>query len=231
MLALVALLVGVALVLVLLGLRPLLARLAARNIQRRKARMAIVIAGLLVGTAIISSSLVVGDTLRFIFLQDVYTRLDAIDEMVWNSYNGNLLSFSASYEPGLAANLAQVGAPVDGVAPLLIKTMPVRNLAGNKGSQGITVMGLNATDEAGFGALMTVDGAAVDVSGLGPSQVYLNADAAADLNATAGQDLTLFYGTTGQTLVLVTHDAAVSSRAHRILRMRNGQIVEELRVR
>ena len=33
----------------------------------------------------------------------------------------------------------------------------------------------------------------------------------------------------GQTLVLVTHDAAVSARAHRILKMRNGQIVEELR--
>jgi len=32
-----------------------------------------------------------------------------------------------------------------------------------------------------------------------------------------------------QTLVLVTHDLAVSSRAHRILRMRNGQIVEEMR--
>ncbi len=32
-----------------------------------------------------------------------------------------------------------------------------------------------------------------------------------------------------QTLVLVTHDAIVSSRAHRILRMRNGQIVEETR--
>ena len=32
-----------------------------------------------------------------------------------------------------------------------------------------------------------------------------------------------------QTLVLVTHDAIVSSRAHRILKMRNGQIVEEMR--
>ena len=35
----------------------------------------------------------------------------------------------------------------------------------------------------------------------------------------------------GQTLVLVTHDAAVSARAHRILKMRNGQIVEEQRLR
>lgn len=32
-----------------------------------------------------------------------------------------------------------------------------------------------------------------------------------------------------QTLVLVTHDTTVSSHAHRILRMRNGQIVEETR--
>src|SRR3989475_7553946 len=32
-----------------------------------------------------------------------------------------------------------------------------------------------------------------------------------------------------QTLGLVTHDAILSSRAHRILRMRNGQIVEETR--
>ncbi len=35
----------------------------------------------------------------------------------------------------------------------------------------------------------------------------------------------------GQTLVLVTHDAGVSARAHRILKMRNGQIVEEQRLR
>src|SRR2546427_9235339 len=50
--------------------RPLLARLAARNIGRRKSRVLIVVAGLLVGTAIISSSLVVGDTLSYIFLED-----------------------------------------------------------------------------------------------------------------------------------------------------------------
>jgi len=32
-----------------------------------------------------------------------------------------------------------------------------------------------------------------------------------------------------QTLVLVTHDAIVSGRAHRILKMRNGEVVEETR--
>lgn len=33
----------------------------------------------------------------------------------------------------------------------------------------------------------------------------------------------------GQTLVLVTHDESVGARAHRIARMRNGQIVDEIR--
>jgi putative ABC transport system ATP-binding protein len=33
----------------------------------------------------------------------------------------------------------------------------------------------------------------------------------------------------GQTLVLVTHDDAITSRVRRVLRMRNGQIVDESR--
>ncbi len=49
---------------------------------------------------------------------------------------------------------------------------------------------------------------------------------------TSGQVMDLLAGLNrdqGQTLVLVTHDAVVSSKAHRILRMRNGQIVQETR--
>ena len=194
-------LVGLVLVLLVLGLRPLLARLAARNLGRRKRRVVIVLLGLLIGTAIISSSLVVGDTLRYIFLQDVYTRLDAIDELVSNQVNGNLLPFNESAYPVIASDLRASGAPVDGVAPMLLKVMPVRNVVGNKGNQAITVLGLNASDEAGFGGLTTVAGASVDVNDLGPAHVYANQLAAEDLNATPGQDLTLFYGTTNESIV------------------------------
>ena len=157
-----AFLAGLVVILVLLGLRPLLARLAARNIGRRKSRVAIVIVGLLVGTAIISSSLVVGDTLQYIFLQDVYHRLDAVDELVTNQTAGTSFSFPEEWYAQLAANLTSTGTPVDGVAPMLLKTMPVRNVAGNKGNQAITAMGLDATHEGGFGGLTTVTGQAVD---------------------------------------------------------------------
>src|SRR2546422_4689834 len=199
-----AILIGVVLVAAVVGFRPLLARLAARNIGRRKSRVLIVVAGLLVGTAIISSSLVVGDTLSYIFLEDVYARLDAIDELVSNTFNGQLISFSETNFTQIRADLGTAGSPIDGIAPALLKVMPVRNVAGNKGNQQISVMGLNATLESGFGSLTTVDGQTVDTNDLAPTEVYANERAAADLNATAGQDLTLFYGTTNQTIVHAT---------------------------
>jgi len=217
-----AILIGIFLAAVVVALRPLLARLAAKNIRRRTSRVVIVVAGLLVGTAIISSSLVVGDTLGYIFLEDVYVRLGPIDELVSNEFNGQLFSFSESNLTQIASDLAAGRSPVDGVAPALLKVMPVRNVAGNKGNQQITVMGLNASQEAGFGSLITLDGRAVDTGDLAASEVFANERAAADLNTTAGQDLTLFYGTTNQTIVhatvaAVVHDEGKASYEHRAI--------------
>ena len=208
-LAALAVLVGIVLAAVVLAGRPLLARLAARNIRRRTSRVLIVLAGLLVGTAVISSSLVVGDTLSYIFLEDVYVRLGAIDEIVSNEFNGQLISFSEANATQVAADLAAWRTPIDGLAPTLLKVMPVRNVAGNKGNQQITVMGLDASRETAFGPLRARDGSSVTTDSLNASAVYANERAAADLNATVGQQLTLFYGTTNQTLVHATVAAIV----------------------
>jgi len=202
--ALFAVVVGIVLAGLLLAARPLLARLAARNIRRRTTRVVIVILGLLVGTAVISSSLVVGDTLSYIFLEDVYVRLGAVDEIVSNEFGGQLFSFAETNLTHIRADLLTAKSPVDGIAPTLLKVMPVRNVAGNKGNQQITVMGLNASYEGAFGPLTTRDGRSLDTSSLRPDDVFANARAAADLNATVGQNLTLFYGTTNQTLVHAT---------------------------
>src|SRR5438093_424632 len=226
-----AIVIGVVLVTAVIGFRPLLARLAARNIGRRKSRVLIVVAGLLVGTAIISSSLVVGDTLSYIFLEDVYARLDAIDELVSNSFNGQLFSFAETNFTEIGGDLAVNATPIDGIAPALLKVMPVRNVVGNKGNQQITVMGLNASHEGGFGPLTLLDGRTVDTDRLLPAELYANERAAADLNATAGQDLTLFYGTTNQTIVHATvagivrdaGKAAYESRAILFMDLRRAQ--------
>src|SRR5206468_10975301 len=122
-----AIVIGVVLVAAVVAFRPLLARLAARNIGRRKSRVLIVVAGLLVGTAVISSSLVVGDTLSYIFLEDVYVRLGAIDEIVSNEFGGQLFSFAETNLTQIRADLITAKSPVDGIAPTLLKVMPVRH--------------------------------------------------------------------------------------------------------
>src|SRR5438094_882139 len=194
-------------------------------------RVAIAVAGLLVGTAITSSSLVVGDTLSYIFLEDVYARLDAIDELVSNSFNGQLFSFAETNFTEIGGDLAVNATPIDGIAPALLKVMPVRNVVGNKGNEQITVMGLNASHEGGFGPLTLLDGRTVDTDRLLPAELYANERAAADLNATAGRDLTLFYGTTNQTIVHATvagivrdaGKAAYESRAILFMDLRRAQ--------
>ena len=62
--------------------RPVLRRLALRQIGRRRGEAALVVAGSVLGTAIIIGSLIVGDTLNFSVKQTAYDNLGPIDEYV-----------------------------------------------------------------------------------------------------------------------------------------------------
>jgi putative ABC transport system permease protein len=192
-----------AIVLVLVAANPMLARMAARNAFRRRSRLLIVTFGLLVGTMIVSSSLTVGDTLEFIFTGDAYERLDAIDVTVTRDVNGDLQEFEEAWFRTLRDEAVARGLAFDGMAPLLQKTMPVRNEDTIKGNQAITALGIDEAQESGFGGLRNRAGDAVSTSALPVGWVLLNEAAAKDLNASVGNRLTLFYGTTNQTLVYV----------------------------
>src|SRR5205809_6955328 len=60
----------------------LLRRLAVRQVARRRGEAALVVAGSVLGTAIIVGSLVVGDTLNFSVKQVAYRNLGPVDEIV-----------------------------------------------------------------------------------------------------------------------------------------------------
>src|SRR4029434_3064632 len=61
---------------------PLTRRLALRQVNRRRAEAALVVAGSVLGTAIIVGSLVVGDTLDKSCTQTAYRYLGVVDEVV-----------------------------------------------------------------------------------------------------------------------------------------------------
>ena len=57
-------------------------RIGAGNFFRRKTQVAIVVAGLLIGTAIISSSFIIQTTFDYTVRSAVFRALDAVDEVV-----------------------------------------------------------------------------------------------------------------------------------------------------
>ena len=121
---------------------PILARFAIRNMVRRKKRMLVVIGGLMIGTAIIASALVVGDNLEFIFVDNVYTELHNVDEYVAREIGGGfgppiLAPFPESGFELVRDSLENQSTPVDGVAPALFITMPVQNLNSSQASPSV----------------------------------------------------------------------------------------------
>src|SRR5881628_2059032 len=92
-------------------------RIGAGNFFRRKTQVAIVVAGLLIGTAIITSSLVIQTTFDYTVRAAVFRALDAVDEIVYvASPNGGRLPFSAQVYDNLSAHLASMPT-VDKIAP------------------------------------------------------------------------------------------------------------------
>ncbi|UCE80958.1 MAG: FtsX-like permease family protein, partial [Methanobacteriota archaeon] len=115
----------VALVLVVVGLlaarRMVFARMAGRNIVRRKKFSVIVVVGLLIATAMISAALVVGDTMDYIIKNDIYTSTGDVDIVVAKEGDDSLFDLfneSAAYD--LIDDLDAGGLEyIDGVAPTI----------------------------------------------------------------------------------------------------------------
>ncbi|MEX2658279.1 MAG: hypothetical protein WD232_01180, partial [Acidimicrobiales bacterium] len=68
--------------LVVAARKPVLRRLAARNATRRPRETALILLGALLGTAIITGSATVGDTLGSSIRQGAFTKLGPVDELV-----------------------------------------------------------------------------------------------------------------------------------------------------
>ena len=110
----------IALIIMILALtNRIVFKMAARNFARRKAQSVIVIAGLMIGTAIISSALVVQDTMTYAFEVDIYHALGEVDEEISGiSPFGTATYFRESVYDSIANNLTN-DPNIDGVAPMV----------------------------------------------------------------------------------------------------------------
>ncbi|HLE55295.1 MAG TPA: FtsX-like permease family protein, partial [Thermoplasmata archaeon] len=192
----------VAVILVWSGRKRFPLRIGLGNFFRRKTQVAIVVAGLLVGTAIISSSYVIQSTFNYTIRSAVFHQLDYIDETIFlNAPSGGRLPFDASVFQNLHDNWT------GGTMPVVAGLAPRYQLVGSAFDNdtlllepSATIIGFNATFD--LGSFVRADGTPWDGSGLGPTDAVVNQAFVNDTEATVGDTLLVFAGTSGRPLPL-----------------------------
>lgn len=168
--------------------RPILFRMAARNAFRRPKQTATVVAGLMIGTAIISSALVAGDSARGAIRGYVYQSLGDVDESVAiPAYP----FFPESVYRTFATD-ARVRSTFDAVAPHVIWQGAAEETAGGLFEPNVAVVGYDPAADAGFGVFETAGGP-LDGRGLARGQAIVSEVLAKALEAKPGDTIRLSY--------------------------------------
>jgi putative ABC transport system permease protein len=170
-------------------------RMSLRNFTRRKTSMALVIAGLMIGTAMISGALVTGDTLTNLFTRGAYNGYGYADEVVYTQSAGSgyqffNISIAHNLYLGLSAS-SSASSYLRGVTPEILSTVTANNTAWGVVQSGATLIGTYDNASLLLGDFHASDGSVIS-SSLTDTQVIVNDRAAKDLNATIGDQLTIF---------------------------------------
>ena len=168
--------------------RPMLRRLAVRDATRRPRETALVIAGSLLGTALITGSFIVGDTLDSSIKSTAYTQLGPVDEIVR----------APTRESGneLIANIkAADDERIDGVLSMVVaESAFVSDASGKKLAEpGGKMIELDFDEGRAFGG----DPAATGITGdtPAPGEAVITQDLANEIEVGAGEEMTAYlYG-------------------------------------
>ncbi|MFA5312681.1 MAG: ABC transporter permease, partial [Methanomassiliicoccales archaeon] len=172
----------------------ILFKMAKRNFTRRKGTTALVIAGLMIGTAIISTSFVVGDTMDNMILKEITKGAGEISFVIGSPDDqGTAKYFNESVVGPLVQDIYSVDR-VSYVAPVVMERFIVYDSNTQLSSKSpFLVMGTNGTSWAGFGGWTDVSG---DIVLEAPSATgcYISANDAEGLGANVGDMVVLSRG-------------------------------------
>jgi putative ABC transport system permease protein len=182
-------------------------RLGVRNVRRRPARTALIVAGSMLGTAIIAAALTTGDTMSHTIRGAAVTALGQTDEVVAAKGIDTALAADGAatgdryFPQGYADRIAQRMRPtglVDGVAPVIVEPIAVLDVASRQSEPEVTLFASDPARLRDFGAMRS-GGTTRSLADLGPGEVYLNAKAAEKLDAHAGDVVRVLAGRSTQT--------------------------------
>jgi putative ABC transport system permease protein len=160
-----------------------LVTMAMRNIRRRRGEAALVVAGALLGTAIITSAFVLGDFVEGSFSDAARTRYGPVDVVVTTAGGTDITDVGRAVE----------AAGIDGIDGVLATTTSTGTLEASQQDAAVpqvTVMELDVTAARGFGAHPAITG--LDTSEpLAADGIIVNRRTADQLGVEAGDPLRL----------------------------------------
>ena len=195
--------------------RPVVFKLGVRNIPRRRAQTTLIVAGLMLSTLIIAAALGTGDTVNHSVTGDVYTNLGPVDELIVASHDGEArtdLVTSQTLAPSALSTVerAAEGSGVDGLLPMLDTRVPVRHEARQLAEPAAVLTGLDPERLARFGGLKDPHGKTIDLAALPADGVVIGEKLAGEIEAKAGDRVTVFVGDTTNELTV----AAVAENSY-----------------
>ena len=179
-------------------------RMAARNIPRRKAQSALIVAGLMLATVLFSAAFTTGDTLTNSLRVQALENVGRVDVVVKAEQPEP--DDGAAFGPGAGVSTVPEAREryfdtkladeirdrladdesVAGVAPLARESVPVTSPETGLSEPQVDVLGVDAAYMKGFDSLRTASGKTLDTGDLGGSEIYLSAQTAEGLGVGTG---------------------------------------------
>src|SRR5947199_2624315 len=167
-------------------------RIGVGNFFRRKTQVAIVVAGLLIGTAIVTSSFVIQRTFDYTIRSAVFRSLDLVDETISvRAQDDSRVPFNISVYDTLVAALPSMP-DVSAMAPRIHLSGAAIDRRSSLVEPTVNWLGFDAGRD--LGSFVRADGSAWDGSGLAPTEAVINEKLAAAVEASLGDGLTLVFG-------------------------------------
>ena len=155
--------------------------------------------GLMLSTLIISAALGSGDTLHYSTTSEVYNSLGNVDEVVVYSPDGKGDASTSQSNNIDASALGTVGTAlagnenVDGIMPVLWKSMPVMNMTSGLAEPEVGVAGVDPSQLGPFGGITATNGDTIDIAALGANEIVINAKTADKVDAKVGDTIVAYY--------------------------------------
>jgi putative ABC transport system permease protein len=172
--------------------RRVLAKLAMRNVSRRKSYSAIVIAGLMIATAMISTSLVMGDTLDSIISQSYFDESGNVDIVVSVPDDSGLYTYfnqTVFYNNLTYARYSGLLPDVDAAAPAIRERVAMLDLASSRPVPRATLFGYDPLHVVNL--LVNEGGDSVAPSQVSDGSVVVNRRLADEMEAHIGDRVVL----------------------------------------